>query len=110
MSDLPPADRPSADAREVAEAIRHGWIARGFKLGIGFFLAGVVVWLIPLFLLASCVGGLAAIGGAAALKQAAEAVDAPAGVVESPAPPTDADTADASRVAADAAADTAATQ
>ena len=70
MSDLPPADAPGPDARRIAQAIETGWIGRGFKLGLGFFLAGVVIWLIPIFLLASCVGGLAALGGAAALHDA----------------------------------------
>ena len=54
----------SADARLVAESINTGWIGRGFKLGIGFFLAGLVVWLIPMVLLASCVGTIAAVGAA----------------------------------------------
>ena len=73
MTDLPPADQPSADARAISEAIRTGWIGRGFKLGLGFFLAGVVIWMIPIFLLVSCVGGLAAIGGAASMSEAVSA-------------------------------------
>ena len=54
----------SADARLVADSINSGWLGRGFKLGIGFFLAGLVVWLIPMILLASCVGTIAAVGAA----------------------------------------------
>jgi hypothetical protein len=69
----PPAAAPSADAREVAEAIRTGWIGRGFKLGLGFFLAGLVIWLIPMMLLVSCVGGIAAMAGGAALSELADA-------------------------------------
>ena len=70
MSYEPPSDTPGPDARRIADAIERGWIGRGFKLGLGFFLAGVVIWLIPIFLLASCVGGLAALGGAAAFHDA----------------------------------------
>lgn len=35
--------RPSPDARLIADAIRHSWIARGFYLGIGFWLAGLAI-------------------------------------------------------------------
>ena len=70
-----PYGRPvsSSDAERIARAIEDGWIGRGFKLGIGFFLAGVVIWLIPLTLLVSCVGGLAAIGAAADQERSVEA-------------------------------------
>ena len=60
------------DARLVANAIESGWIGRGFKLGIGFFLAGLLVWLIPVMLLASCVATVATVAGGAAFERWAE--------------------------------------
>jgi hypothetical protein len=35
--------RESPDARLIAAAIERGWILRGLKLGIGFWLSGVVI-------------------------------------------------------------------
>ena len=76
MTHQPPPGDPVAsagpDARAVVHAIQNGWIGRGFKLGIGFFLAGLVIWMIPMLLLVSCVGGIAALAGGAALNEAAD--------------------------------------
>jgi hypothetical protein len=33
----------TSDARAISRAINEGWIARGFMLGIGFWLAGVFI-------------------------------------------------------------------
>lgn len=41
---------PSKDARLIADAINHGWVGRGFLLGIGFWLAGLFVTLVCMVL------------------------------------------------------------
>ena len=117
MTHQPPSGDPvgsaSPDARAVVHAIQNGWIGRGFKLGIGFFLAGLVIWMIPMLLLVSCVGGIAALAGGAALNEAAEemSVDVHSGaggVAEPASPPQAQDSADAADAAAEAASDAAA--
>ena len=106
-----PAPGAGPDARLVADAIRGGWIGRGFKLGLGFFLAGLVVWMIPLLLLAGCVGTVAAVAGGAAMDRWSmhwqlDDEDEGEPVAVQPATPADAAAAEAaaSTAAADAAA------
>ena len=41
----------SRDAKFVADAIREDWIIRGVKLGIGFWLSGVVIVVATLLVL-----------------------------------------------------------
>ena len=56
MSDTPPKERPSLDAIMVAKAVDNDWIMRGFKLGIGFWLAGIVAIVLLFFAFAAIVG------------------------------------------------------
>jgi hypothetical protein len=53
----------SRDAAFIADAIREDWIMRGLKLGIGFWLAGVVIVVTTVLVLLA----LGALGGIAAL-------------------------------------------
>src|SRR5690242_12942911 len=46
MEETPNRVTPGADANLVAAAISGDWISRGFKLGIGFWLAGLFVALV----------------------------------------------------------------
>ena len=117
MTHQPPPGDPVAsagpDARAVVHAIQNGWIGRGFKLGIGFFLAGLVIWMLPMVLLVSCVGGIAALAGGAALNEAAEEMSVEVGrgergVSEPVSAPEAQDAADAADAAGEAAADAAA--
>ena len=113
MTHQPPPGDPVAsagpDARAVVHAIQTGWIGRGFKLGIGFFLAGLVIWMIPMLLLVSCVGGIAALAGGAALDEAAEIAQDMDGDDRAPGESVAVQpAAEAARTAAEAAADTAA--
>ena len=43
----------SADAKLIVQAINRGWIGRGFQMGIGFWLAGLVVTFVGLVLFAT---------------------------------------------------------
>jgi hypothetical protein len=40
----------------VAKAVDNDWIMRGFKLGIGFWLAGIVAIVLLFFAFAAIVG------------------------------------------------------
>ena len=48
---LPTYPRGGSVPRPPVQHIETSWVAAGFKLGIGFFLAGLVVSLVPIVIL-----------------------------------------------------------
>jgi len=91
----------SRDARTISEAINTGWIARGFKLGIGFWLAGLCIGFATFILF--LFGGAALVGAVVNASKDANKPAAQNVVSDVYAAPTTAG-ADPAAIAADAAA------